>query len=108
LKRRAAKNEALATNEARLVKKIVFACEAGMGSSVMAVAVLKKKLAHAGKTGIEVVHSPVNQIPEDADIVLTAMGLVERARQIAAPATRVYGVQDFINTPVYDEVISQC
>lgn len=103
-----ARNEALATNETRLVKKIVFACEAGMGSSVMAVAVLKKKLAQAGKTGIEVVHSPVNQIPQDADIVLTAMGLVERARKIAAPAARVYGVQDFINTPVYDEVISQC
>lgn len=103
-----AKNEALATNETRPVKKIVFACEAGMGSSVMAVAVLKKKLAQAGKTGIEVVHSPVNQIPQDADIVLTAMGLVERARKIAAPAARVYGVQDFINTPVYDEVISQC
>lgn len=103
-----ARNEALATNETRPVKKIVFACEAGMGSSVMAVAVLKKKLAQAGKTGIEVVHSPVNQIPQDADIVLTAMGLVERARKIAAPAARVYGVQDFINTPVYDEVISQC
>lgn len=104
----AARNEALAANEAKPVKKIVFACEAGMGSSVMAVAVLKKKLAQAGKTGIEVVHSPVNQIPQDADIVLTAMGLVERARKIAAPAAIVYGVQDFINTPVYDEVISQC
>ncbi len=103
-----AKSEALATSETRPVKKIVFACEAGMGSSVMAVAVLKKKLAQAGKTGIEVVHSPVNQIPEDADIVLTAMGLVERAKKIAAPAASVYGVQDFINTPVYDEVISQC
>jgi PTS system mannitol-specific IIC component len=104
----AARNEALATKEARPVKKIVFACEAGMGSSVMAVSVLKKKLAQAGKTGIEVVHSPVNQIPQDADIVLTATGLVERARQIASPGTMVYGVQDFINTPVYDEVISQC
>lgn len=103
-----AKSEALATSETRPVKKIVFACEAGMGSSVMAVAVLKKKLAQAGKTGIEVVHSPVNQIPQDADIVLTAMGLVERAKKIAAPAASVYGVQDFINTPVYDEVISQC
>ncbi|QDR82558.1 PTS mannitol transporter subunit IICB [Sporomusa termitida] len=103
-----ANSQTLATKEAGLVKKIVFACEAGMGSSVMAVSVLKKKLAQAGKKEIEVVHSPVNQIPQDADIVLTAAGLVESARKVAAPGTRVYGVQDFINTPVYDEVIKQC
>lgn len=94
--------------KANPVRKIVFACEAGMGSSVMAASVLKKKLAQAGKTGIEVVHSPVNQIPKDADIILTAMGLVESARKIASPEARVYGVQDFIHTPVYDEVIRQC
>lgn len=105
---RSATSQTLATTEAGPVKKIVFACEAGMGSSVMAVSVLKKKLAQAGKKGIEVVHSPVNQIPRDADIVLTAAGLVESARKVAAPGTRVYGVQDFINTPVYDEIIKQC
>jgi mannitol PTS system EIICBA or EIICB component len=91
-----------------VVKKIVFACEAGMGSSVMAVAVLKKKLAQAGKTNVEVVHSPVSQIPQDADIVLTAAGLVETAKRIAPPQARVYGVQDFINAPIYDDVIQLC
>lgn len=103
-----AQNQTIATKEAGQVRKIVFACEAGMGSSVMAVSVLKKKLAQAGKTSIEVVHSPVNQIPQDADIVLTAMGLVESAKKIAAPGTQVYGVKDFINAPVYDEIIEQC
>ncbi|WP_371380806.1 PTS mannitol transporter subunit IICB [Sporomusa aerivorans] len=108
IEEQAANSQTLATKEAASVKKIVFACEAGMGSSVMAVSVLKKKLAQAGKKDIEVVHSPVNQIPQDADIVLTAMGLVESAKKKAHPGTRVYGVQDFINTPVYDEVIRQC
>lgn len=97
-----------AAREVNAIKKIVFACEAGMGSSVMAVSVLKKKLLQAGKTGIEVVHSPVNQIPQDADFVLTAMGLVESAKKVVAPETPVYGVQDFINSPVYDEVIKLC
>lgn len=101
-------NQTVATNEVHPVKKIVFACEAGMGSSVMAVSVLKKKLAQAGKTGVEVVHSPVTQIPQDADIVLTAEGLVESARKVARPDAQVYGVQDFINSPVYDEVIKLC
>lgn len=93
---------------AATIKKIVFACEAGMGSSVMAVSVLKKKLSKAGKHGVEVVHSPVTQIPQDADVVLTAMGLVESAKKVAAPTAKVYGVQDFINTPVYEEVIKMC
>ena len=100
--------QTVATKEAQLVKKIVFACEAGMGSSVMAVSVLKKKLAQAGKSGVEVVHSPVTQIPQDADIVLTAEGLVESAKKVAKPGAQVYGVQDFINSPVYDEVIKLC
>ncbi|QJW45837.1 PTS mannitol transporter subunit IICB [bacterium BFN5] len=103
-----AKSQTIATQETVAVKKIVFACEAGMGSSVMAVSVLKKKLSQAGKSGIEVIHSPVNQIPQDADIVLTAMGLVESAKKIVRPGTKVYGVQDFINSPVYDEVIKHC
>lgn len=103
-----AKSQTIATQETVAVKKIVFACEAGMGSSVMAVSVLKKKLSQAGKSGIEVIHSPVNQIPQDADIVLTAMGLVESAKKVARPGTKVYGVQDFINSPVYDEVIKHC
>jgi PTS system mannitol-specific IIC component len=54
------------------------------------------------------VHSPVNLIPKDADVVLTAMGLVESARKVAGPNAKVYGVQDFINAPVYDEIIRQC
>lgn len=103
-----AKSQTIATQETVAVKKIVFACEAGMGSSVMAVSVLKKKLSQAGKSGIEVIHSPVNQIPQDADIVLTAMGLVESAKKVVRPGTKVYGVQDFINSPVYDEVIKHC
>lgn len=103
-----AKRQTLATQQPGAIRKIVFACEAGMGSSVMAVSVLKKKLTQAGKTNIEVIHSPVNQIPQDADIVLTAMGLVESAKKVAAAGTPVYGVQDFINTPVYDEIIARC
>ncbi len=40
------------------IRKIVFACDAGMGSSAMGATVLKKKLTAAGLGGIEVMHSP--------------------------------------------------
>ena len=42
------------------IRKIVFACDAGMGSSAMGATVLKKKLTAAGLGGIEVMHSPVS------------------------------------------------
>ena len=53
------------------VKKIVFACDAGMGSSAMGATVLRKKLTAAGLGDIEVVHSPVSSIPADAQVVVT-------------------------------------
>jgi mannitol-specific phosphotransferase system IIBC component len=52
------------------VKTIVFACEAGMGSSVMSVNSLKKKLKAAQVADIKVVHLPAREIPPDAQIVL--------------------------------------
>ena len=49
------------------VKKVVIACDAGMGSSVMLASTLKGQLK---KTDITVEHTPVGQIPADADVVV--------------------------------------
>jgi PTS system mannitol-specific IIB component len=61
------------------VKKLIVACDAGMGSSVMLASTLKKQLA---KNGVTVEHSPVANIPADADVVVTQAGLAERARGV--------------------------
>ena len=45
------------------VKTIIFACEAGMGSSLMSVNSLKKKLKAAQITDVTVVHKPAREIP---------------------------------------------
>lgn len=50
-----------------------------MGSSAMGATVLKKKLADAGRTDIEVIHTPVSSIPADVQIVVTHQELGERA-----------------------------
>ena len=52
------------------VKLIVFACEAGMGSSLMGANQLKKMVKKA-KLDVNVVHSPVTQLTEAADVVVT-------------------------------------
>ncbi len=86
------------------VRKIVFACDAGMGSSAMGATILKKKLAAAGFGEIEVVHSPVSSIPKDAQIVVTHKELKERAAH-SNPEAELILITNFMAAPEYDELV---
>ena len=85
------------------VRLIVFACEAGMGSSLIGANQLKKRVKDAGLS-IQVIHAPVNQIPSDADVVLAHEGLADRARK-AAPNAVVLPFKNFLNNPAADLLI---
>jgi mannitol PTS system EIICBA or EIICB component len=61
------------------IKKIIVACDSGMGSSAM-VLVLKNILKKSGYADISVEHSSANQIAPDADLVITLDSLIERAK----------------------------
>ena len=65
------------------VRKLVVACDAGMGSSVMLASTLRGQLK---KQNVTVEHTPVNSIPDDADVVVVHEGLADRARGIGDPA----------------------
>jgi PTS system mannitol-specific IIB component len=82
------------------VKKVVIACEAGMGSSVLLTAQLRKKLSGYG---VSVDHSPVNQIPDDTDVVVCHEGLAARARQKAA-GTPVLTFKTYLGDPLFDRL----
>ncbi len=86
------------------VKKIIFACDAGMGSSAMGATKLRKKLKNAGLEGIEVKHAPVSEIPEDADVIVTHSQLKERAAA-SNPDAYLVPIHDFLNAPEYDKLI---
>ncbi|WP_017585682.1 PTS lactose transporter subunit IIB [Nocardiopsis ganjiahuensis] len=90
----------MASIEGSAVKKVVVACDAGMGSSVLLTSQLKKTLSPYG-VGVE--HSPVDRIPEDADLVLCHSGLVDRARH-RVKDTVVVGFQMFLGDPVFAQV----
>jgi len=85
----------MATIDGSSVKKLIVACDAGMGSSVMLASQLKKQLA---KSGVTVEHSPVATIPSDADVVVTQAGLAERARGVV-PGVPVIPFQLFLGDP---------
>ncbi|SKC40943.1 PTS mannitol transporter subunit IICB [Maledivibacter halophilus] len=87
------------------VKKIVFACDAGMGSSAMGASVLRNKLEKAG-VDIEVVNSSVDEIPQDVDIVISHSKLTPRAKS-SAPNAEHISIDNFISSPVYDELVAR-
>lgn len=82
------------------IKKIIVACDAGMGSSVMLAAQLSKSLK---KYQVRVEHSPVNSIPDDADLVLCQRGLMARARR-SQPDKVILGFNMFLGDPLFAKV----
>ena len=88
------------------VNKIIFACDAGMGSSAMGASLLKNKAKKAGLTDIEVKNTAINQIPDDADVVITHKDLTDRARN-KLPGAEHISVDNFLGSPKYDELIDE-
>ncbi len=91
----------MATIDGSSIKKLIVACDAGMGSSVMLASTLKKQLA---KNGVTVEHSPVANIPRDADLVFTQAGLAERARH-TVPDVPVVPFQLFLGDPAVAKIV---
>jgi len=86
-------------------KKIVFACDAGMGSSAMGASILRKKINQAGLS-IVVTNTAINDLPDDADIVITHETLTDRARAKLPKAEHI-SITDFLKSPEYDVLVQR-
>src|SRR5699024_2458452 len=86
------------------LRKIVFACDAGMGSSAMGATVLRKKVRAAGFDDVEVTNKAISSLSDEWDVVVTQKELTDRARQRTGSAVHV-SVDQFMNSPRYDEVV---
>lgn len=90
--------------ETKQITNIVFACDAGMGSSAMGASVLRNKITKAGITGVTVTNKAIASLDASADLVITQNQLTDRARQKTPDAVHV-SVDNFMNSPKYDEVV---
>ena len=88
------------------IAKVVFACDAGMGSSAMGASVLRNKFKKAGLTDIEVTNTSISNLPNDADLVITHQDLTDRAKDKLPEANHI-SVKNFMNSPKYDELVSE-
>ncbi|MEG0416154.1 MAG: PTS mannitol transporter subunit IICB [Erysipelothrix sp.] len=85
------------------IEKVVFACDAGIGSSAMGSGILKKKIKDA-KLNILVENSAVDIVDKKTKVIVTHKKLEKRARD-AAPKAVVLTVESFLNDPTYDILV---
>ena len=86
------------------IRSIVFACDAGMGSSAMGASVLRKKVREAGFDSVTVVNKAISSLTDTVDLVVTHQDLTERAMQRTPSAIHV-SVDSFMASPRYDDVV---
>lgn len=86
------------------VDTIILACEAGMGSSLMSVNALKKKLKKANVEGVTVIHKPARAVPENAKVVVVHKSL-SKVVQNKAPGAVVVAFNHFLNDPAFDKLV---
>ncbi|MFD1801005.1 PTS mannitol transporter subunit IICBA [Mixta tenebrionis] len=88
------------------VRKIIVACDAGMGSSAMGAGVLRKKIQDAGLSQISVTNTAINALPGDVDLVITHRDLTERAMR-QAPHAQHISLNNFLDSGLYGDLTAR-
>ena len=87
------------------VNHVIFACDAGMGSSAMGASMLSNKFKKAGISDVNVTNTAINQLPNDAQLVITQKTLTDRAIKQVPNAIHI-SVDNFLNSPRYEELLN--
>ena len=87
------------------IKKIVFACDAGMGSSAMGATKFRNRLK-ASRPDITVINTSVDNIPSDCDVAVVQTTLAERAAK-SAPQAQLITIGNFLADPALDALYVQ-
>lgn len=87
------------------VKKVVFACDAGMGSSAMGATKFRNRVK-AVRPDLTVINTSVDNIPADCDIAVVQTTLVERAKK-SAPQAQMVTIGNFLADPALDALYIQ-
>lgn len=100
-----ANTEPVAIAKAEGVRKVVFACDAGMGSSAMGATKFRNRIK-AQRPDLTVINTSVDTIPSDCDIAVVQITLVERARK-SVPQAQIVTLHNFLADPALDALYEQ-
>ena len=87
------------------VRKIYVSCDAGMGSSAMGASMLRKKVQAAG-LNVEVQNIAINDLPQDAQLVVTHKDLTARAQK-QVPTAQHLSLNNFLDGVFYDGLVAK-
>lgn len=87
------------------VRKVVFACDAGMGSSAMGATKFRNRIK-AQRPDLTVINTSVDNIPADCDIAVVQITLADRARE-SVPQAQVVTLNNFLADPALDSLYEQ-
>lgn len=88
------------------IQQIIFACDAGMGSSAMGASILRDKVKKAGLS-IPVTNKAISNLTDVTNtLIVTQQELAPRAAQKTPRAVHV-SVDNFLATPKYDQIVAQ-
>ena len=88
------------------IKKIVVACDAGMGSSAMGATVLKKIAKEKGLDTITIVNSAISNLDDSADIIITQKSLTNLAKT-KMPNKIHLSINNFMDKNFYNEIVDK-
>ncbi len=87
------------------IKKIIFACDAGMGSSAMGATKFRNRIK-TDRPDITVSNTSVDNIPSDCDIAVVQATLAARAKK-SAPQAQLISIGNFLADPALDALYVQ-
>jgi mannitol PTS system EIICBA or EIICB component len=86
------------------VQRIAFVCDAGMGSSAMGATTFRKRLEKQGLS-IDVKHYAIENVPQDADIIVTHASLEGRVKRVSHQPLVL--INNYIGDPQLDTLFKQ-
>lgn len=87
------------------IRKIIFACDAGMGSSAMGATKFRNRIKN-DRPDITVSNTSVDNIPSDCDIAVVQTTLAARAKK-SAPQAQLITIGNFLADPALDALYVQ-
>lgn len=87
------------------IRKIIFACDAGMGSSAMGATKFRNRIKN-DRPDISVTNTSVDNIPADCDIAVVQTTLAARAKK-SAPNAQLITIGNFLADPALDALYVQ-
>ena len=87
------------------IRKIIFACDAGMGPSAMGATKFRNRIKN-DRPDISVTNTSVDNIPADCDIAVVQTTLAARAKK-SAPNAQLITIGNFLADPALDALYVQ-